>query len=346
MTHRETDNVPDSNNFNRPWSRFRLVYGCFLILTMALYTYGFVFDSNSGFRVGTVFLVVTLLYVPLFLVKKDDRIAALEKAKRLTAGILVFVGIFILGGEITLRVIYWDGYSFGSHSGPLVKRFERNFRYNQYDGPSRGPEIGGTTKLDTLRVLAQGDSITWGQGLRSEEKLFSTLLLAAIRGSGRPAEMAVLAPPGREIDGHLEQLQKWRQEIDPDVIIYQWYVNDIELDKSSRPTRAHRPWQIRYVHQFLAASSYLYYFLDYHFGRMLPSSAQKYEEYIAENYAKVLREVCTADGTPRKMKKMSKSLAQPDGTSVPFAWRRTWRPAIIEHLAISSAQTKLCTRRI
>jgi hypothetical protein len=98
--------------------------------------------------------------------------------------------------------------------------------------------------------------------------------------------MAVLARPGREIDGHLEQLQKWRQEIDPGVIIYQWYVNDIELDKSSRPTRAHPPWRIRYAHQFLATSSYLYYFLDYHFGRMLPSSAQTYEEYLAENYAK------------------------------------------------------------
>lgn len=252
---------------------------------VAFYTYGYFFDSYSGFQAGTAMLLAALLYFPLLIVKRENRPSALKKAKRLTAGTVVFVTVFLVGGEIALRVFYLEGYSFGSHYGPIVKRFERDFRYNHYDGPSRGPEISEETNPGTLRILVQGDSITWGQGVRNEEQLFSTLLLDEIKSSGRPAEMAVLARPGREVDDHLEQLQKWSEQIDPGVIIYQWYVNDIELDKSSRPAGTARPWRILYVHRILSTSSYLYYFLDYQFGRMLPSSAQNYEEYIGENYA-------------------------------------------------------------
>ena len=276
--------MASSNDPNASWSQFLVIYGLFLFLTVALYAYGFMFDSDAGFQVGTASLVVALLYVPLFLVKRDNRAAALRKARQRTAAFLVFVSVFILAGEFALRAIYWDGEPFGNHNGPMVKRFERDFIFNSYDGPSRGPDINGAKKPGALRLLVQGDSITWGQGVRSQEDLFTARLLSAIRNTGRPAEMAVLAYPGREIDDHMEQFQKWGQEINPDIIIYQWYINDIELDKSSRPG-AHRLWRIRYVNKFLANSSYLYYFVDYHFNRMLPSSAQNYYEYIAEHYA-------------------------------------------------------------
>jgi hypothetical protein len=44
--------------------------------------------------------------------------------------------------------------------------------------------------------------------------------------------MAVLARPGREIDEHVQQLKKWGHELQPDVIIYQWYINDDEAPRS------------------------------------------------------------------------------------------------------------------
>lgn len=279
------DDMARSNDFNASWSLFLVTYGLFLFLTVALYAYGFAFDSSAGIRVAAVFTAVTLLYLPLFLVKHENRAAAVRKASLRTAGVLVFASVFFVAGELALRIIYWDGESFGNHTGPIVKRFERDFKFNQYEGPSRGPEISGATKPGALRVLVQGDSITWGQGVRSEEDLFTTRLLTAIRDSGRAAEMATLAQPGRDIDDHLEQLKQWSREIDPDVIIYQWSFNDVDVDKSSRPPWGKRFWRINPMHKFLARSSYLYYFLDYQFNRMLPSGLPKLGAYLAEHYA-------------------------------------------------------------
>ena len=200
---------------------------------------------------------------------------------------MVFIAIFVLAGELFLRAIYFEGETFGSHFGVLVNRFERDFQFNQYDGPSRGPELGERPNPRSVRILIQGDSITWGQGVRKEQQLFSTLLLDAIRDTGQPAEMAVLARPGREIDGHLEQLDSWGSRIDPDVIIYQWYVNDIELDKSLRPDQAEQQERRRIPgHRLLIDHSYLYFFLYYQSGLLREQGARSYEEYLAATYSK------------------------------------------------------------
>ena len=42
--------------------------------------------------------------------------------------------------------------------------------------------------------------------------------------------MAVFAMPGRDMPQHLAELERWGRVVDPDAMIYQWYVNDIEGD--------------------------------------------------------------------------------------------------------------------
>jgi hypothetical protein len=94
-----------------------------------------------------------------------------------------------------------------------------------------------------------------------------------------------LAAPGREIDGHIEQLVDWREEIDPDVIIYQWYINDMELDKSERPAAERRLWRGLFFHGLMMRISYLWFFLDYHVDLLLPQPSVSYDDYIREHYA-------------------------------------------------------------
>jgi lysophospholipase L1-like esterase len=134
-----------------------------------------------------------------------------------------------------------------------------------------------------MRILIQGDSITWGQGVRNEEQLFSNQLLTRLRGTSVPVDMAVLAQPGREIDGHFQQLMKWGHELQPDVIIYQWYINDMELDKESRP-RTNRIWRHLFFHSALRKYSYLWFFLDFSLDTLLPSPALSYESYISSHF--------------------------------------------------------------
>lgn len=209
-----------------------------------------------------------------------------HRLARRAAGYLIVVALSAVAlfglGELYLRIAYSDGLSFGNHFGPYVRRFEQDFRFNRFDGPSRGPEVNGPKREAGLRVLIQGDSITWGQGVKQESALFSSLLQDRLCAVRLNSEVAVLAYPGREIDGHLEQLTKWGPEIAPDVILYQWYINDIELDKTDRPT-PRRTWQRFVFPGFVNDRSYLWYLLNYRVGTWWP--AESYEDYIRQAYA-------------------------------------------------------------
>ena len=185
--------------------------------------------------------------------------------------------------ELFLRVTYSDGLSFSAHRGPFVARFERDFQFNRYDGPSRGPEVTGPKDEHSVRVLVQGNSITWGQGVKDENLLYPSRLGERLRSNALGFEVAVLARPGREIDGHLEQLGKWGKEIDPDVIIYQWYINDLELDKSRRPVRGGM-WRRLVFPGFVTNHSYLWFLLDYRIARLLNN--EPYEDHMRERFPK------------------------------------------------------------
>lgn len=206
--------------------------------------------------------------------------------KKLSVYVLVAiscVSFLFVSGELALRLIYADGLSFSSRGGPLVERFERDMALNQFDGPSRGPETIGPKAPNEVRLLIQGDSITWGQGVREESDLYPALLLDRLHAVNLEATAAVLARPGREIDEHLEQIHKWGDRISPDIVVYQWYINDIELDKGRRP-RSDRSWRALFFHKPLINKSYLYFLLDYRLDIWLPSEKRSYSEYIEEEY--------------------------------------------------------------
>lgn len=207
-----------------------------------------------------------------------------KPALRLTRTYLIIIAVTMIVSfgmaELLLRVIYSEGLSFSAHRGPFVARFERDFLYNRYDGPSRGPAVTGPKDADSVRILIQGDSITWGQGVQDEDLLYPSHLGERLRSSAPGLEVAVLARPGREIDGHQEQLGKWGEEIDPDVIIYQWYINDLELDKSRRPAR--EVWQRLVFPGLVTKYSYLWFLLEYRISTLLPG--EPYEDYMREHF--------------------------------------------------------------
>ena len=185
--------------------------------------------------------------------------------------------------EIYLRVAYADGLSFGAHRGPFVARFERDFQFNRYDGPSRGPEVTGPKDEHTVRILVQGDSITWGQGVKREDELFPSVLAERLRSAGEEVEVAVLARPGREIDGHLEQIGKWGAAIAPDIIIYQWFINDVEIDKTHRPERG-RLWRQLLFPGIVTRYSYLWFLLEYR--TETAADGEPYETYVLQHFGK------------------------------------------------------------
>jgi len=225
--------------------------------------------SSAMKQLGAIGLVATILSTPALFLKPTTQAKVTRNTKRYAVGLFVFILIFFATGELALRLWFWNGLSFSSRFGPIIERFERRFEFNRFDGPSRGPEIAGPRRPNSVRVLVQGDSITWGQGVQREQELFTNRLLMMLRRDNPDTEMAVLARTGREIDGHLMQIAKWGEEIDPDIIIYQWFVNDVDIDdKSLRPNR--RVWRRLFFHRTFVRHSYFWFFLDSNLDRVLP----------------------------------------------------------------------------
>jgi hypothetical protein len=235
-------------------------------------------------QLGGLGLIVSAALLLLLVLRAEQRQAALALVWTFVITATISLLAVFAAGELTIRWIYRDGMSFTSHYGPLVRRFERNFRFNHFDGPSRGPAVVGPKAPGELRVLFQGDSITWGQGVKDETLLYTHQLLAQLRAVNPAFTAATLAKPGREIDGHLAQLLQWGDEIGPDLIVYQWYINDIELDKSHRPGPRKRLWRRMFFHDQLVRHSHLWFFLDFVLDANLPWRGKSYEDSIKAQY--------------------------------------------------------------
>ena len=237
------------------------------------------YQTLWGHYFWSVFAVLTVAFsaalMPVALLKRQ--ILIFSKAG-------ISLSIFLLVCEIILRVLFWNGETFGTHAGPIMRRFERNFILNAFD-ESRGPAVSGPKKNGEVRVLVQGDSISWGQGLQDEREAYPSRLLDLFREENPQVEMLVLAKGGREIDGHLEQVIKYGASVQPDVILYQWYVNDLELEdaKARKPGRA-QGWRKLRVYRKLLRHSYFFFLLDYHLNAMRPGTLAAYEQFMLENF--------------------------------------------------------------
>jgi hypothetical protein len=208
-----------------------------------------------------------------------------RRARLILPGLAFSIVLMFVTGELVLRLVYWDGMSFGAHGGPIVRRFERHFQQNRFPD-SRGPDYEGPKKDGTIRVMIQGDSITWGQGIRREQDIYPYLLLERLRRQHPNTEMAVIAKPGRDLDGHYSLLLTYGRELEPDVIIYQWYINDLEMgQREQRSLPGGRVWRHLFFHRILVQLSYFWFYLDFHFNALLPSSVIDYEKFLAERFS-------------------------------------------------------------
>ena len=190
----------------------------------------------------------------------------------------VWLVLFLGTGELALRVIYRD-----QGRQTLGGPGERSFEHLMTADDRRGRFDTGPKTTGLPRILAVGDSITWGQGVRRWEDTWPERLVDLLENAGTPHEMAVLAQPGRDIPQHVEEVERWVPEIDPDVFIYQWYVNDLEIGVR-RPANV-RGWRTWPTHELLHGASYLYYFLDNRLGTLLPPPEQSYPDFMVETFA-------------------------------------------------------------
>jgi lysophospholipase L1-like esterase len=130
-----------------------------------------------------------------------------------------------------------------------------------------------------------GDSITWGVGVSDYKELYPYQLLTKLNAAGEKYEMLSIGVAGRETDGHARELEKIAESFAPDLIIYQWFVNDVELTKQNRPESKSTVWRKLPFHEKLKQKSYLYTLLDERLAGVLPAFNRSYEQYLLEDFA-------------------------------------------------------------
>ena len=193
--------------------------------------------------------------------------------------LLLSLVLFLGTGEAALRVLYRDA---GTRTlgGPGGRPFD-----HLTIGPEqlRGRRDLGPRRDGVPRLMILGDSITYGQGVHDWRETWPEVLAAGLERAGSPHELAVFAMPGRDMPAHLDELEQWGPKVRPDALVYQWYVNDIEVI-SNRPERT-RGWQTWGGHEWLRRTSYLYYFLDHRAMELLPGPHRTYADYVIQDFA-------------------------------------------------------------
>jgi hypothetical protein len=89
--------------------------------------------------------------------------------------------------------------------------------------------------VGVYRIAAIGDSITFGPGIDEHER-FTNLLEQRLNSRNGHYEVLNFGRPGAETVDHLKFLKSLVLNAEPDFILLQWYINDVEgHDKRERP---------------------------------------------------------------------------------------------------------------
>lgn len=189
----------------------------------------------------------------------------------------------IVAAEGAMRWIYRDVTSTADFRGYFTSKWMRaEVRHNHYD--YRGPEFADEKPPGVYRVAVMGDSFTYGNGLRQDER-FSDLVGAAVRERG--IEVLNFGFPGNNWPEHVRTLERRVLRLRPDFVLLQWGINDVEMDEdvASRPTTpplvTDRAW-----HEWLYARSALYTILNAQWIRMqlLRAMGDTYDRYMVRLY--------------------------------------------------------------
>ena len=210
-------------------------------------------DAASIIAIVTIGLAVVFALAPLNAVPR-----LMAAAPRIALGLAVSVvtfAVMLVAGEYLVRWIYRDVTTTGDDRGYFSAKWHvaavqfnsAGFRERPFQ-PAKTP--------GTYRIAVMGDSFTYGNGIAAEER-FSTLLQ---RDLGEGFEVLNFGLPGFNTPEVAALLQQQVRGYQPDFILVQWFVNDVEGSGRHRP--AYHPLLPSRPHEWLHRNSALYTLFD------------------------------------------------------------------------------------
>lgn len=141
----------------------------------------------------------------------------------------------------------------------------------------REREVNGPKAKDVYRIAVVGDSFTFGQGIEEKDR-FSNLLEVALHSTAFSHQVEVLnfGNPGANT---LEELTRLRRDVlplQPDFVLLQWYVNDVENNGPVTMQPRERSFATR-AKQYLLNTSALYF--------LITDSVHRIRNWLGQSYA-------------------------------------------------------------
>ncbi len=183
-----------------------------------------------------------------------------------------------LAVEAATRFVFRDVTTGSDNGGFFSLRWARGGHVQTNGDGFRERSFSMTKPAGTYRIVVLGDSFTFGNGLEANERYSDRLQAWLPPGY----EVLNFGAPGANTPQHLDTLRSRVLPADPDFVLLQWFVNDIEGDSvEGRPLI--RPLiPSRTVHNWLQAHSALYTVANLRWGEVQVASgmAGSYADYL------------------------------------------------------------------
>lgn len=229
----------------------------FLMASLTLFV-----ADDKGIRFFAKFILFTSLIIPVAEFFLQKMIGA-SKSKVLLANLLL-LGVTVAAGlfaaEIFVRFLFDDISTTGDNTSYFALRWKKTHAPSINSLGFREREITKQKPANVFRIAVVGDSLTYGQGIAEEER-FSRIIEQILNETKGGYEVLNFGRPGAETIDHISFLDDVF-ELDPDFILLQWFINDVEgHNKSARP-RPHRLIPSDYLSGFFRRNSALYYLIN------------------------------------------------------------------------------------
>ncbi|MCG6871080.1 MAG: hypothetical protein LJE84_02225 [Gammaproteobacteria bacterium] len=184
--------------------------------------------------------------------------------------------------EGLVRWVFADITTTGDYGSWFASRWQREKRGPLNSHHRREREFRRDKSPGVYRIIASGDSVTFGQGIPVEAR-FSEELGRAL-GSG--FEVLNFGQPGAELIHHAKTLRSLAPA-HPDFLLLQWFPNDFEGEHEEKRARPHPANLGGRWHSWLHSHSALYYLANTAWGEWQRrcGTVGGYAQYMRDRFA-------------------------------------------------------------
>ena len=163
------------------------------------------------------------------------RLLGASRAKTVMLNMALVLGSLLIAavlGEFAARIALRGitttgrgGYFFHRWTAGHVRLNSAGFREREFDS---------VKPVGVYRIAILGDSFAFGFGIEESER-FGNLMAETLGGKGAGVEVLNFGRAGADTGDELEILKKTALPVRPDYVLLQWFVNDFEMSRDTRP---------------------------------------------------------------------------------------------------------------